>query len=39
MTRFFDRLSRNTQMRRLARNTDLTHAQIAKRVYRDIYYL
>lgn len=37
--RFFDRLSRNDQMRDLSSNTKMTSAQVAHRVYRDIYYI
>lgn len=39
LSSFFDRLSRNDKMRNLSKTTDLTSAQIAHRVYRDIYYL
>lgn len=39
MSRFFDRLSRNDKMRNLHREGKMTNAQIAHKVYRDIYYL
>lgn len=39
LNRFFDRLSRNDQMRDTPRGTARQDAAKARRVYRDIYYI
>lgn len=39
ITRFFDRLSRNDKMRAHAAKGRLSESQMARRVYRDIYYI
>lgn len=39
MSRFFDRLSRNAEMRRMVQQDKQPLRSAARRVYRDIYYL
>ncbi len=39
LTRFFDRLSRNDQMRKGRLSSRDQEAARARRIYRDIYYL